>query len=225
MTVQPAGATAAELAAAIAMKPTPAKNITGGVTAVGRQWGVVISIQTTTLTITLAGGSTPIAGVAYMASYSPNVGDTVIIDQVGTDLVAVGGLYGAVATSLTAGASVGTLQSTSSGSYTNLGTVGPAVTLLTDTSVTVIVSSWVQVYNLNQVGYVSFAVSGATTIAAADNNGGIYQDAISATMNGIATMAVVLTTLTPGSNTFTMKYRTSSGSADFYNRNLVVIPN
>ena len=222
---QPAGASALQLAAAIASKPTPAQNIAAGVTAVGRQWGVVISIQTLTLTITLAGGTIHIPGVAYMASYSPNVGDTVVIDQVGTDLVVVGGLYGQVATSLTQGALVATLQSTSSGSYTNLGTVGPAVTLLTNTSATVIVSSWVAVSALNQVGYVSFAVSGATTLAAVDTNAGIFQDPISVGLNGIATMAVVINSLNPGNNTFTMKYRTSSGSVDFYNRNLVVIPN
>jgi hypothetical protein len=96
----PAGATSSDLAAAIADTPSPPAGASSGLVTVAMQWGAVVSIQAgppQTLTLTLAGSPTPIPGVKYMANYSPNIGDTVIIWSVGTDLVVAGGLSGVVA--------------------------------------------------------------------------------------------------------------------------------
>ena len=60
-------------------------------------WGVVSSIQTgppQSLTLTLAGSSTTVAGIRYLSSYSPTVGDTVVCSKYGTDLVVLGGMSG-----------------------------------------------------------------------------------------------------------------------------------
>ena len=66
-------------------------------------------------------------------------------------------------------ASVGASQSTASGSYTDLATVGPAVTVTTGTSALVILTC----NGANSGGgfdaaLMGFAVSGATTVAASD---------------------------------------------------------
>jgi len=87
--------TAADVAAAIATTATPATDLSAGIAPVGRQYGVIVSTQggtPPTVTITLAGSSTPIAGVRYELGYSPNVADTVIIDHVGTDVIVAGAL-------------------------------------------------------------------------------------------------------------------------------------
>ena len=225
MTVQPAGATASELAAAIASTPVPAKNITAGVTAVGRQYGIVQSIQTSTLTITLAGGMLPIAGVAYSAAYTPNVGDKVIVDQVGTDLVVIGGLYGQVASSLITGAYVHTEETTTSTTYTNLATSGPAVTIFTDQAAVVFLTTIVTSSITSGLALMSFAVSGATTAAAADATAvqmELYSSGAYLTVSG----AFYYDTLNAGNNTFTAKYRAgaSGGTAHFVQRHLLVLP-
>ena len=61
-------------------------------------WGVVASVEAgppQSLTLYLSGAPTTIAGVRYLASYSPTVGDTVSCRKVGTDLIVEGGMSGA----------------------------------------------------------------------------------------------------------------------------------
>lgn len=90
--------------------------------------GVVVSVSEPYLTITIAGSTTEIAGVAHLASYSPTAGDTVWIATDGTDLWVIGelGAYsggGGGGGSSSAGFSVyatGTTAATSSGVIVNL---------------------------------------------------------------------------------------------------------
>jgi len=105
-----------------------------------------------------------------------------------------------------ASSSVATSQTTSSQSYTDLATAGPAVTLTTGTKALVIITAGLRVGTADR-GYASFAVSGASTISASDNYAAAFEG--STTQRGAA--ATRLTTLTAGSNTFTMKYRGSGG--------------
>lgn len=112
-------------------------------------------------------------------------------------------------------------QTTTSTSYTDLATVGATVTLTTGTSAIVLATS--QCLDTNNDGvdcYISVAVSGATTIAASDNwNGYVRQDQ----NYDVAVSMYQFTSLTPGSNTFTMKYKKSGGTtATFGNRYLTV---
>jgi hypothetical protein len=123
----------------------------------------------------------------------------------------------------TASATVATSESTTSTSFTDLTTAGPAVTLTTGTSALVIVGTQVYQNTADRGAYMGFAVSGATTIAASEAQAvGIF--------NGTATpapkiSAAFVVTLTSGSNTFTAKYKRSgaSGTAVFNDRNIFVM--
>lgn len=119
---------------------------------------------------------------------------------------------------------VSTLETTTSPSYTDLATVGPVVTVTTGTRALVIVSCNEANSLVNGVSGMSFAVSGATTRAASDDDaftttsspaGAQYQGSFVSDVTG----------LTPGSNTFTAKYYAGGGGASsFRRRRLIVIP-
>lgn len=124
----------------------------------------------------------------------------------------------------TASANILTVETTTSTTYTDLATVGPAVTLTTGANALVIVTASLSnsgsaVSNFNLMGY---AVSGASTVAATDNT------ALSATSNPAnsetqMSMATVVG-LTAGSNTFTAKYKVGAGTGSFSRRVITVIP-
>ncbi len=124
-----------------------------------------------------------------------------------------------------ASAEVTTGQGTTSTSYTDLATSGAAVTLTTGTKALVIISTTVSTTLIGYTGWASYAVSGATTIAAADKNSLSLRPSGTNGQNVIrASAAFMITNLTAGSNTFTMKYRTESGAtANFENRQITVI--
>lgn len=119
------------------------------------------------------------------------------------------------------GANVATSQSTASTTYVDLATAGPAVTLTTGSTVLI----WLSSVNVKATGgnssFIGFAVSGATTIAAADGNAGQTSHAAGLAVSN--NRCFTLTGLTPGSNTFTMKYRVDGGAAvSFFNRSIIV---
>lgn len=59
-----------------------------------RSWGKVVALTTVpnALTVKLSGAPTNAIGVRYLASYTPTVGDVVVVDQLGTDLLVLGKL-------------------------------------------------------------------------------------------------------------------------------------
>lgn len=115
------------------------------------------------------------------------------------------------------GGEVLTTQSTTSATYTNLATTGPSVTIDTGTSALITMCAFA--YNSVGAGNTAFLgldVSGATTIAANDEylrttfwaaNASVY-------MGG----SFIVTGLTAGSNTFTIKYRCDGSTIFFGNR-------
>lgn len=121
-------------------------------------------------------------------------------------------------------ADVAAAENTTSNTYTDLSTVGPTITVTTGTKALVIFTSAIECEDATiRTLSVSVAVSGASTIAAADD--------IALRLTGLdnkptqATMAHLFTTLTGGSNTFTMKYKSvGSVQVKFYRRQLIVIP-
>lgn len=123
---------------------------------------------------------------------------------------------------------VSTSQTTTSTSYTDLATVGPAVTVTIGANGQALVCLAVEGASSAASGQgwlMGFAVSGASTVAAADTNamGVINQDLV----NNLIQFGVpyLVTGLTPGSNIFTAKYKASgSTTATFVNRNIAVIP-
>ena len=119
-------------------------------------------------------------------------------------------------------ATVATSQTTTSTSYTDLATAGPAVTVTTGTRALVIIGSDITNNTSATSARTSFAVSGATTVAAVDTYcAKLYwttgQSAIQ--VSGV----YLLTGLTAGANTFTAKYKVSGGTGTFLNRSIAVI--
>ncbi len=129
-----------------------------------------------------------------------------------------------------AAATVLTSQTTSSTSYTDLATVGPQVAATTGAQA---LASLAVDMTCNVTGHYSaaaIAVSGATTIAGTDANGIRFEPG---TTNGVSRNGAVVmfsaatsNALTPGSNTFTIKYRIQAGTdvGTFASRHLTVLP-
>jgi hypothetical protein len=119
---------------------------------------------------------------------------------------------------------VDTEQLTPSDTYTDLTTVGPSITATTGTAVMILMSA--QAVNDGGSGRqssITLAVSGATTITASD----IYAMVTSSASGALfqtTTRAWYIDTLTPGSNTFTLKYKTqgSPNTSYFKFRSLVI---
>lgn len=117
-----------------------------------------------------------------------------------------------------------TSDSTSSTALGDLsGSNGPAVTVDTGTKAVVIVSCDLANSTTGQAARASYEVSGATSVTASDA-WALRSMAQATTNNCQMSMASLQTGLTVGSNTFTMKYRTSGGTATFANRRILVIP-
>ena len=114
-----------------------------------------------------------------------------------------------------------TSETTTSTAYTDLTTNGPTVTATTAGLALVI---WTAQLSNSGTGFsrCSIEVTGAGSSAASDAR----CIAFSANANDVlqSAMAVFYDDLTPGSNTFTMKYKVSSGTGTFSNRRLIVLP-
>lgn len=122
------------------------------------------------------------------------------------------------------GAIVLTSETTTSSSFTDLATTGPSVTVTTGPF------AWVAYHcQLENSGagfsYAGVDVTGATSISPALNR--------TVNVSGSAGVRIGASTtvlyegglaLTPGSNTFTMQYRVSSGTGTFADRRIYVLP-
>ncbi len=117
-------------------------------------------------------------------------------------------------------------ESTTSTSYTDLTTPGPSITRVTSTRALVGVTSDINNNTVGAVSFVSFAISGATTVAADDNYSLFAKCEGSASGLSVVRASAfrLITGLTAGSHTFTMKYRVTSGSGTFNERSILVIP-
>ena len=120
-------------------------------------------------------------------------------------------------------ASVATSETTASTSFTDLATAGPAVTVTTGTECLVVVSSYMANNTAGSSNFMAYAVSGATTVAAADANARQYRAAAN-NADDRGSRVFHVTGLTAGSNTFTAKYRVNAGTGTFQERTIVAIP-
>lgn len=112
---------------------------------------------------------------------------------------------------------VETAQTTTSTSYNDLATIGPEITM--DTGPFVMVWINTRLSNTTTTGtWASFEVSGVTTSAAIDGRA-----IISATSDAVRMGVCTRIAVTPGVNTFTMKYRVSAGTGTFTNRRIQVL--
>lgn len=119
---------------------------------------------------------------------------------------------------------VATSQTTTSTSYGDLATVGPAVTVTTDVQAIVFLYTFMAQSSSSDGGWTGFAISGATTLAASDAQAiNFFSPTPIAPLTYSGTFLV--TGLTAGSNTFTMKYKSYfGGGATFSSRRISVMP-
>ena len=115
---------------------------------------------------------------------------------------------------------VATTETTASTSYTDLATAGPAVTVTTGTTALVILSGFLDNSGASDSSLMAFAVTGATSLSAADTRGTLFHQGVSESGMSVVT----LEPLSAGSNTFTAKYRATGGTASFRHRKIIVIP-
>lgn len=99
---------------------------------------------------------------------------------------------------------------------------GPAVTVTTGTRALAFVTAFVSSNSIGQKSWTGCAVSGATTIAAADGDATEFQ-VYGSNAEHRSTATILFKTLTAGSNTFTMQYRVSAGTSTYADRALTVI--
>jgi len=128
-----------------------------------------------------------------------------------------------IAQRTSATANINTGESTSSSAYTALATPGPVVTVTTGVMALVGVSSTLSNNTVGQNTYMSYAVSGATTIAATDDRAQLMT---AAAINQAfrASHWYLETGLTAGSNTFTAQYRVTANTGSWSNRRMIVVP-
>lgn len=118
---------------------------------------------------------------------------------------------------------VGAAETTASGGWVDLATVGPDVTLVTGTKAIVSVSCYTSNNVAGGRGWMSHQIAGASTASAYDRWAAVM------TSSGVnetygASHVSMWTTLTAGSSQFLSKYRTSTaGTSTFVNRRIAVI--
>jgi hypothetical protein len=178
---------------------------------------------------------TTVVSASAMSGSLTKLSDGTDFLRAGSNVTLVTGSNGSVTVSAsslasistyTSASSVATSESTTSSTYVDLATVGPTVTMTTGTSV--VCHMFANVAATTGLGgaAISVAVSGATTVAASDspgaNGGGWATVSAAANINYSMAGAVIFTGLTPGVNTFTLKYRVNAITGAFRNRRLVV---
>lgn len=120
-------------------------------------------------------------------------------------------------------ASVVTSQTTTSGEWVDLATPGPQVSVSTGTRAIVFMSC--NTSNTSTAGgnNISYEISGDTERDPLYSTS-LRFDGITATNPMSFSHLDFVTTLNPGTNVFTMKYRRGSGTATFSNRQICVWP-
>lgn len=128
----------------------------------------------------------------------------------------------AVAERAIANNAVNNIETSVSTAYTDLTTGGPAVTVTTGTQAIAFVSVRLQNQTAGSQALVGCAVSGASTVAASDNDCvRTLSDAVNSMIR--ATACIYYPGLTAGSSAFTMKYRVSANAGTFAERALTVM--
>lgn len=122
-------------------------------------------------------------------------------------------------------ARINTTEATSSTSYVDLTTLGPEVTVETGGAAIVFFQTAGRnsTGNVNGMAICSVAVSGATSQSAA-NEWSIEISGVNANRPLHCSAFKLFDDLTPGENTFTLKYRVATGTGSFSHRYIGVMP-
>jgi hypothetical protein len=178
------------------------------------------SVDTTTKNLN---PETTLGDIAYRSS-TANVKTRLGIGTTGQVLLVSGGVpaWANLPSSSPASATnaVTTSQTTTSTSYTNLATT-QSVTLTTGTKALICLAGDLTSNDPDGIAYASFDVTGASTVAASDT----YALIVKGVADNQLGTSFVITGLTAGSNTFTMKFRSNNlgYTATFSNRIISVI--
>lgn len=195
-----------------------------------RRQGTVTAVATDgTVSVALGGDPTSIPGVPTAANYIPSIGDNVHVDVNGKSMMVMDriGDYGPSVFLPVRGSNIITNETMSASGYGNLTTAGPSVSVTVSSSgmLLVQVSANITTLAATDGGLMSFAVSGATTLAAQDLNAIHYFPSQNAAQMA-ASKVSLLSGLTPGATTITAKYRALNAlaGAKFSNRTIWALP-
>jgi hypothetical protein len=175
--------------------------------------------------------STPLTAVANSAltaaQWNASVRDN-LLETAPAKATAAGQIFvatgaNAIAARTITRATVGTSQTTASTSYADLATAGPSVSVITGTRAVVFFSSQVAHDTANVAARVSIEITGASSFSA-DDSFEIVHDGMPANQGVGWSRFRYYDTLTGGSNTFALKYKTTSGTATFSERDILVVP-
>lgn len=118
-------------------------------------------------------------------------------------------------------ATVATSQTTTSATFTDLSTVGPAVTVTIGANGLALVMVHAHTSNSGaNTNLIGVDISGATTVASTDARSA----QLGGTTQGSASLMLLIGSLNAGSTTFTLKYRTTGGTATYIDRTISVVP-
>ncbi len=120
-------------------------------------------------------------------------------------------------------ASVSTAETCTTGDWVDLATPGPSVTVVTGTKALIWYSALMSNTGTASGNNITFEISGDTE-REPQYSTSIRFDGITAGDPMSYSGFDMLTTLTPGTNTFTLKYRRGSGTATFSTRQIAVWP-
>ncbi len=181
---------------------------------------------TTPLTAT---SNAVLTAAQWNASVRDNFAETAVAKATTAGQYPVATGLNALAMRTPAGASDVSTGTTTSLTYTNTLTgsagTGPAVTVTSGATALVSIAAVIQNGTGSTETAFSYQISGATTVAAADE-WAVRFTPFTASIRGRHGALDWRTGLTPGSNTFTMVYKSTSGAATatFDDRTIVVVP-
>lgn len=172
----------------------------------------------------------PITFVAgnVLTAAQMNAIQTNLLETAPAKATTAGGIFVATGTNaivqrLVSQTEVVTSESTASTTYVALATA-QAVTLTTGTQAIVLISAQLTNATAGNESHMAYAISGATTVAAADSSSLMYVPATGSTHFLAATRFFYHTGLTAGSNTFTAQFRSSAATnCQARNRQIAVI--
>jgi hypothetical protein len=118
--------------------------------------------------------------------------------------------------------SITTDETTTSTTYADLTTPGPAVVANIGKSGAALITISAGLYTGATGKFVSVAISGATTKAPYAAGPTLRKDDAPFTVK--SSITYLETGLTPGIHTFTMKYKVSGGTGNFFDRMITVVP-
>jgi hypothetical protein len=175
-----------------------------------------------TAPITWVGGQVPTAALLN-AQLRDNLLETMPAKATTEGQIFVGNGANSITTRIPDAKMVSTQESTSSTSYTNLATSGPSITLAHGIYAIIFWSAMFSNNTADADTYMSWDMSGSNVRGASDI-WAVRQDGVAGGNSWKVGGVDIISTLTPGTTTFTAKYRVASGTGTFSDRFIGVIP-